>query len=117
MNQKDVGYYETPWGKEPYCKKCGSDVLWHECENCEEGYSGHDCGEDTCCCLDPLPNVVCDCAMERADGTYVWDATKRLSGNDFWDGNDAPNRSHSDCGFLLVRVAVGNQRRGLKNEV
>jgi hypothetical protein len=29
--------------------------------------------------------------------------------NDFWDGNDATSRGHSDCGFLLVRVAVGNE--------
>jgi len=60
MKQEDVGYYNLPWGKEPYCKKHGSDVYWVECEHCEDGYSDHDCGEDTCCCLDPLPNVTCD---------------------------------------------------------
>ena len=31
-----------------------------DCWNCGgEGYSHHDCGEDTCCCLDNSPNVVC----------------------------------------------------------
>ena len=35
-------------------------MLWVECEHCDDGYSGHDCGEDTCCCADPIDNVVCD---------------------------------------------------------
>lgn len=60
MKKENVEYYETPWGEEPRCKKCHSDVYWVDCPNCEDGYSSHDCGEDTCCCLDPLPNVVCD---------------------------------------------------------
>ena len=55
-----IAYIDTPWGKEAYCKKCNSSVMWKECYNCDEGYSYHDCGEDTCCCLDPRPNVECD---------------------------------------------------------
>ena len=42
------------------CCKCGEELEWVDCYNCDEGYSGHDCGEDTCCCADPEPNVVCD---------------------------------------------------------
>ena len=31
-----------------------------ECWNCGgEGFSSHDCGDDTCCCADPVPNVRC----------------------------------------------------------
>lgn len=33
---------------------------WCECWNCEDGYSGHDCGEDVCCCLYPEDNERCD---------------------------------------------------------
>ena len=44
----------------PVCKKCGNEMDWRDCYNCEEGYSYHDCGEDCCCCLDPEPNVRCD---------------------------------------------------------
>jgi len=34
---------------------------WQDCWNCGgERYSHHDCGEDTCCCLDPEDNVLCD---------------------------------------------------------
>jgi len=70
VNPKDVAYYKTPWGEEAYCKVCNSDVLWHECENCEDGYSDHDCGEDICCCLDPVPNMVCDICNGKG-GWYV----------------------------------------------
>ena len=56
----EVKYIDTPWGKEAVCAKCGSDVMWEDCWNCEDGYSHHDCGEDTCCCLEPWPNVKCD---------------------------------------------------------
>lgn len=42
------------------CARCGSSAEHHDCWNCEDGYSDHDCGEDCCCCLDPEPNVTCD---------------------------------------------------------
>lgn len=64
----EVKYVETPFGKKPICKKCGSNLIWHECENCEDGFVGHECGEDVCCYLDPLPNVKCDEC--RGDGGW-----------------------------------------------
>lgn len=33
---------------EEFCEECGGD-----------GTTGHDCGEDTCCCLRPEENVTC----------------------------------------------------------
>ncbi len=43
----------------PRCKCC--EMFWQECEYCGgEGLDGHDCGEDTCCCLDPEDNMTCD---------------------------------------------------------
>jgi hypothetical protein len=36
--------------------------------------------------------------------------------NDFWVGNDAPNRSRGGCGVFPVRVAVGNQKRAKRTE-
>jgi len=56
----EVVHLDTRWGKVSTCKKCESEVIWKECYNCEDGYSHHDCGEDTCCCRDPRPNVSCD---------------------------------------------------------
>lgn len=54
----EIEYYEDePSG---YCAHCGQELEWEDCGACEEGYAGHDCGEDTCCCLDPEPNVYCD---------------------------------------------------------
>jgi hypothetical protein len=43
------------------CKKCGSLLRWATCWKCGgEGVDGHDCGDDTCCCLNPDDNLVCD---------------------------------------------------------
>ena len=43
----------------PTCPQHGCDVQWEDCSSCHEGHVGHSCGEDTCCCADPVPNVVC----------------------------------------------------------
>ena len=40
------------------CKCC--EVVYEDCGNCDDGYSSHDCGEDSCCCEYPEDNVVCD---------------------------------------------------------
>lgn len=41
---------------------------WVHCEHCDDGFVGHDCGEDCCPCLEPEPNVVCDIC----DGEGGW---------------------------------------------
>ncbi len=46
--------------KETTCEKCGNEKSWRDCYNCEYGFSDHDCGEDSCCCLEPEDNVTCD---------------------------------------------------------
>lgn len=51
----------------PPCPSCGREQEWEECD-CEDGYVGHDCGEDTCCCLDPEPNEKCGTC--GGDGGY-----------------------------------------------
>ena len=52
------------------CEKCHAEKEWKTCYNCEDGFSGHDCGEDCCCCLHPEDNVVCD-ICEGHGGWYV----------------------------------------------
>ena len=51
------------------CKIHKCDLDWQECNDCnEEGFCYHDCGEDTCVCLNPEDNVVCD----TCDGEAGW---------------------------------------------
>lgn len=46
------------------CKCC--EKAAEDCWNCGgDGYSSHDCGEDSCCCLDPHDNVRCDICRGR----------------------------------------------------
>ena len=53
---------------EPTCERCGGDVEWVDCWQCGgEKLHGHDCGEDTCMCLDKGDNVKCD-ACEGVGG-------------------------------------------------
>ena len=43
------------------CARCGSSLVFVDCDNCGgDGVSGHDCGEDCCCCADPEENETCD---------------------------------------------------------
>lgn len=59
---------DEEWVWVMYCPVCGVDMDWENCDQCDDGYSDHDCGEDTCCCLHPEPNVVC----ELCDGNGGW---------------------------------------------
>jgi len=53
------------WAKE-LCARCGCcEMVTEECEQCDEGLDGHDCGEDCCCCEDPEPNLPCQFCSGR----------------------------------------------------
>lgn len=53
------------------CPKCLSHTYRKPCDYCDDdGYSEHDCGDDTCCCLLPEPNVECDICLGR--GWHNW---------------------------------------------
>lgn len=52
------------------CLACGADATWVECTRCVDGFTGHDCGEDTCCCADPEDNVECD-VCDGDEGWYL----------------------------------------------
>ena len=70
------------------CARCGSSMEFEECQNCGgEGVDGHECGEDTCCCLHPEDNVTCDIC--HGEGTFptclsghVWCQTHPLPGRE-----------------------------------
>lgn len=55
----------------PPCPVCGGEQEWEDCYQCGgEGYDGHDCGEDVCCCLEPEDNESCDVC--RGEGGWWW---------------------------------------------
>ena len=53
------------------CKRSGHFVEHVGCWRCGgDGVDGHDCGDDTCCCLHPEDNMVCD-ICEGAGGYEI----------------------------------------------
>ncbi len=69
------------------CARCGSSVDWIDCEECGgDGYVYHDCGEDTCCCLNPEDNVPCDLCR----GNTGW--YRCLSSPEWCNGNPLDGR-------------------------
>lgn len=75
-------YPETDDYDWPECPTCGAGLDWEHCDQCGgEGLDGHDCGDDTCCCLYPEDNLSCEqCdgaggwwrCFEKHDGTRSW---------------------------------------------
>ncbi len=57
----DYGLLDKDGAAEPFCETCEAELEWHDCYQCGgEGLDGHECGDDTCCCLDPEPNEQCE---------------------------------------------------------
>ena len=56
--------------KTEYCDRCGNEKRYVDCYNCGgECFSYHDCGEDTCCCVNPVDNMTCDIC--EGDGGWM----------------------------------------------
>lgn len=69
------------------CARCGSSADFEHCDSCGgEGFDGHDCGEDCCCCRYPEENVVCDTCEGR--GGWHW----CLSSPEWCESNPLPGR-------------------------
>ena len=83
------------------CARCGSSMDWQECENCDgEGLSGHDCGEDCCCCADPEePNVPCGIC----GGHGGWN--RCLSAPEWCQAHPMPGREDIESGLPEWYVA------------
>jgi hypothetical protein len=76
------------------CARCGSSVETEYCNECEEGYSDHDCGEDCCCCLEPELNVTCQYCRGR--GVYH----VCLSSPQWCQDNPLPGREQIERGAI-----------------
>jgi len=77
------------------CARCGSSVVWQDCTQCGgEGMHGHDCGDDTCCCLYPDENIECGIC----DGVGGWRLC--LSSTDWCKANPLEGREQVPRGKI-----------------
>ena len=67
------------------CARCGSSIATEDCDFC---------GEDTCCCLYPDDNLVCDYCR----GTGVWRIC--LSSAEWCQENPLPGREGVERGAV-----------------
>jgi hypothetical protein len=75
------------------CARCGSSLTWDDCEACGgEGVSGHDCGEDCCCFLDPEDSV--SCGYCRGEGGFY----HCLSSHAWCQAHPRPGREKVESG-------------------
>lgn len=86
--------YRTGLELDVSCARCGSSVATEHCDYCEDGYDGHDCGEDCCMCLHPEENVIC----QYCRGSGVWHTC--LSSPEWCEANPAPGREDVKRGQL-----------------
>ena len=70
------------------CPKCGHETYTRDCGECEDGYSGHDCGEDACCCLEPEMDVECDKCLGAGYMHWCRRCAWDLNENRFLNGVD-----------------------------
>jgi hypothetical protein len=70
------------------CARCGSSMDTERCTECDDGFDGHDCGDDCCCCLYPEENVTC----QYCDGKGIWWTC--LSSPEFCQANPLPGREN-----------------------
>lgn len=63
-------FYVDEVGHSLCCAACDHVAETELCEHCEDGFDGHDCGEDCCCCAHPEENVPCDMCHGRGVNHY-----------------------------------------------
>lgn len=68
------------------CARCGSSVDSESCRECEDGFDGHDCGDDCCMCYMPEDNVPC----QYCNGTGVWH--RCMSSSEWCEANPVAGR-------------------------
>jgi hypothetical protein len=83
------------------CARCGSSAEFLSCASCGgEGYSHHDCGEDTCCCLHPEDNVVCSACCGEGGSWHCF------STPGFCEGHPLPGREQIQSTALRAEAWV-----------
>jgi len=96
MIDREIGFFppSRPGEWEGQCARCGSSVDYQHCDSCEEGFDGHDCGEDCCACLYPEENVRC----QICEGRGGW--WQCLSSGEWCKANPLPGRQDMERGKI-----------------
>lgn len=95
--------YRRGYMIENCCARCGSSIDGGTCEECcGDGFNGHDCGEDCCCCADPEQNIPCDTCR----GTGVW--RRCMSSPEWCESNPLPGRANIIRGQVEWFVVIDN---------
>lgn len=76
------------------CARCGSSCYYMDCDECVDGYSHHDCGEDCCSCVNAEYNVRC----AACGGSCGWQVC--MSGQDWCEANPIPGREQIEHGAI-----------------
>lgn len=76
------------------CARCGSSMDTEYCGECEDGFDGHDCGEDCCPCLHPEDNVPC----QYCDGSGA--RHRCMSSPEWCRANPLPGREAVERGEI-----------------
>ena len=86
MTCSQCGYANrVPMGQ---CARCGGMIDTDNCEHCEDGFDGHDCGEDCCACYMPEDNVPC----QYCDGSGLW--RRCMNSSAFCQAHPLPGREN-----------------------
>ena len=83
------------------CARCGSSCGYEHCYACDDGFDGHDCGEDCCPCLYPEENVVC----QICEGGWH----RCLSSPEWCNANPVPGREAVERGKIEWFTIRGNE--------
>lgn len=97
MSQPLIAEFPPHDGKQYDCQcaRCGSSCDWVECWDCGgDGVCDHDCGDDTCCCLHPEPNVACSTCRGRGG----WQSC--LSSSEWCQANPLEGRENVQRGMI-----------------
>jgi hypothetical protein len=89
------------------CARCGSSLSWEHCDRCDDGYDGHECGDDCCACLHPEENVICDVCNGKG-GWYLCHSSQEFCETHPLPGREQVKRHTTEREYLERKTRTTN---------